>query len=206
MDTDDQTMSDPCTENVATCTESQNKVILQAFKDASAMLARAEEPMIKYINKPSAGKVARALKKHFKWTEAIRQQAPKDVKDFPDVPANVLKVIRNLLTKISHPFGAICSPDQQLREAVNARFPRELRHILAAALQDDTNCFMYTPDYFKKKAVDRAKTVIHEMCHSWAHMGADGSYEDDPAYPVSIRSASENPDSYACLIRDIGSG
>jgi len=172
------------------------------------MLARAQDALIAYEKKPAAPsnrKVVTALKKHFNWTEALMASpSPGEVRVTPDyIPGKAREYIRTLMGKISVPFGAICPANDQQREQLNPQHKGDIVKILAAALQDNTNCFMYTPDYFRQKPEFRAKVVLHEMFHSWKYM-SDDSYEGDAKYPGKVGNATENPDSYACLIRDIG--
>jgi hypothetical protein len=174
------------------------------------MLLRAEDALIEYGKSPaktSNRKVAIALKKHFNWTPAVLD-LPLECGKLNDVPGKVLDVVGTLLGKqqggITVPPEAICSHNDQQTERIHAKFPGDITTIAASALEDNTNCFMYTRKYFSSTPEFRAKVIVHEMCHSWGIMTDDPFYEGHDGYPGDFRVAMRNPDSFAGLIRDIG--
>jgi hypothetical protein len=184
---------------VKECKGEQLQAVTRAFDDAKIWLPRVQKVMIAYTQAPAdrANRgVAAALKTHFAWSEEIRKEL-----SFPEVPGTVLDTIRKLQAKIGVPFGASCGVEQR---DPDPRWKGDLAKVLAAAVLERSNCFMYTPNYFGKDAKTRAKVVIHEMCHSWLDMD-DVVYEFEQSYPGGIRQAFNNADSYAGLIRDLGS-
>jgi hypothetical protein len=181
------------------CSPDRQKVVRAAFIEAKAWLPHVQRQVAAYINAPGKKKsrpVAKALKKHFDWTEKIREQVT-----FSDAPRIVVAQINLLLTKIDiPPFNANCLSS-------GATGQPDLSEIAAEVQSDQigTNCFSYAPAFFGKKTSPegRIAIVIHEMLHSWAGMPRDIAYEGKRDYPPRVGNAVENPASFAGLIRDL---
>jgi hypothetical protein len=184
------------------CSPDRQKMLDDAFEEAKKWLDKAEKAIIAYNNAPEKKKpnvAADSLKKHFKWTEEIRKQA-----SFPDVPGKfVPSIIKSLRQHIGGPHTANCVVD--VEKKVFAR---------VSGGQLRSNFFSYSPEYFElgksgterqARRILRARVILHEMLHSWEGMGlAREIYAGEAEYPGQrTENAVENPDSYACLIRDL---
>ena len=182
------------------CPEPRFNVVLEAFRTGSNFLANARNRMSGYVNAPAAGAnqlAARALRRHFRWTEAIRQQLT-----YPDIPAIVLQTIDNSLVNIQSPIGADCPattpPSDRDGAVLHARSP---------STWSGSNCYIFYPGFFAGRNASanrrRGKTAVHEMMHRWEGM-SDTAYEFESTYPLQPRAAQNNADSFAALIRDLG--
>jgi len=182
------------------CRGRRLRTVLKAFKLAAQWLAVAKGNIRKYVKNPtdrSNRKAARALKRHFSWTEAVRRRLI-----YAEVPGEVEKAINLLYKKISVPFRAFCRKAPRSRKKDGEK--------LAAASPvpwAKTNCYEFYPHFFKgwrRNARFQATAILHEMTHSWMNT-TDVAYEwERKKYPLRPGAAINNADSYAALIRDIG--
>lgn len=175
-------------------------MVMDAFQLASNWLPGARDKITDYIAAPSDQanqSAARALRRHFHWTEAIRQDLI-----FPDIPRMVLQTINSSFTNIRDPIGADCAP------VVTSSPDRDggVLHARAPSTWNG-NCYIFYPPFFAGRGASgnrrRARTALHEMMHRW-HGMSDVAYEWERSYPPEARAAQSNADSYASLIRDLG--
>ena len=140
---------------------------------------------------PSNAKAAKALKDHFSWTGPQGPLAP----DIPKIILKVISDVRNGMAKC--PFSADCSsPTGPESAKIHAGSPNAW---------SQTNCYMFYPPFKTDGAILQAQIALHEAVHSWEGIGAVETYENEgpPKYPPAAVSAQNNPDSFACLIRDL---
>jgi len=178
------------------CPQRRFNQVVTAFQTASGWLATAHDTMEAYLANPSARsnrRVANALRRHFGWTENIRQQAT-----FPDIPRMVLNTINNALRNITVPIGADCPSTTPASDREGG-----ILHARTPTTWNGSNCYTFFPPFFTRAtAPRRATTVLHEMMHRWEGM-TDILYEWEDGYPPPARSAQSNAESYAAMIRDL---
>ena len=189
------------TQPLGRCAGKQHKTVLTAFKLAANWLGEAKPKVEEYIKNPTQRsnlKVAQAFKNHFRWTEAARKELT-----YADVPREAEKIINLIYKKISVPFHPFCRtvPSGQKEDA-------EKLSAASPAPWAKTNCYEFYPPFFEGRLSNerfQARAILHEMMHSWVDLG-DVAYEwQRNKYPLRSGAAIHNANSYAALIRDIGS-
>ena len=166
----------------------------KAFQLAATWLGPAEQKIKDYQSAPkdaANAKAAKALSDHFSWTGPQGSLSP-------DIPKIILKVISDVragMTKCT--FFADCSSTSGTESGkIHAGSPNAW---------SQTNCYEFYPPFKKDGAILQAQIALHEAIHSWESIGAVETYENEgpPKYPPPAVSAQNNPDSFACLIRDL---
>jgi hypothetical protein len=162
----------------------------KGFQVAATWLGPAEQKINDYKSAPADPantKAAKALSDHFSWT------GPGPLT--PDIPKIILQVIKDVRTGMAKcPFSPDCT---------GTGGPE---HAGSPNAWSQTNCYMFYPLFKKDGPILQAQIALHEAIHSWDGIGAVETYEVDgpPKYPPPAASAQNNPDSFACLIRDLG--
>jgi len=190
----------PCNPSVdGPCQAKELTTLATAGVKASEMVAKAKDAIRDYRQNPADPaneKAAKALRTHFRWTEALRQKPL-----VTDVPASVESLIDAILSGLTSALCAGCSDKAPID-------PVEGKKVSAFTLGTwaKTNCFnVMRPFYFDKLTpAQRAKSVVHELAHNrGAAISDQGGYEGDANYPGgSANLAARNADSYANFTRD----
>jgi hypothetical protein len=172
----------------------------KGFQLAATWLGPAEQKIKDYKSAPGDpknAKAAKALRDHFSWT------GPDPLS--PDIPKIILSVIGDVRAGMGKcAFFADCSSTSGTESGkIHAGSP---------TAWSQTNCYEFYPP-FKKDGppsmpdggIFQAQIVLHEVIHSWESVGRVETYETEgpPKYPPPAASAQDNPDSFACLIRDL---
>lgn len=186
------------------CSSQQAADVTNAFKDAGERLARAINRMNDAQAHPQSA-TARQVNDLLKANFGIGNASCVGVNIYG--PQQVLTDLKNLLDDIGHKDAnghteTPRCPDQD-RESPNSTAD-ERRFVNAAPSGSDNNDFIYYPRFFAPSfKPNRARTVIHEMAHSWLGR-TDVSYHGRPGYPGCPNVAMGNADSIASFAFDLG--
>jgi hypothetical protein len=182
------------------CTGNKQNMVLAAFNQAARWLPNAQQHVGNYQNAPanrrSSMPAAAPLRDHFRWPAG--PNGP--LRPTPDV---VARVINNTLSNIEQPICANCQEECPCTgQGVDV-------FACSPGVWHGSNCYEFCQPFFESpddSAADtrRAKIALHEMMHSWERMG-DAAYEGDSNYSPNAQVAQTNADSFANLIRDLGS-
>ena len=173
-----------------------SKAVGDAFGEATKWVGPAEQKMTDFKAAPTDPKnaaAAKALKAHFSWDSAS-QTGPVKV----DIPGIVLKVIADL----NAAFGK-CTLLADCPGTTPAGPEGGKVHAGSPNAWAQTNCYEFYEPFKKDNLTFAAQIALHEMVHSWEGVGAIETYEGDAKYPPPPETAQNNPDSFACLIRDL---
>jgi len=177
------------------CREPEVSIVIAAFNQGLREVAQARNRVVDYLttgsDRANCALVRSALRRHFGWTEAVRQELM-----FPDIPCHILQVFDDLLAAPPTPETWCQTPPPPRTE--------QGVHVLANA-GGDPNVYTFFGRFFHNADAGlQALTAIHEMMHKPIGM-SDTAYRFQPHYGSSPRSMQNNPDSFASLAHDLGS-
>jgi hypothetical protein len=182
------------------CEKKKRDTAFEAFKTGlQKLIPRAQEKIEDFIKAPSDKKnhkAAIAFKQYFNWDEKALNELGRS-----SIPEKTLSIIELLK---SHPggFDSDCPPES----SDYCKTLEKDRIVLANSHgREQSNCYSFCPEFFKKDKIEQATTAIHEMMHRWTDL-SDFAYEfeKEKLRKLSPIQVEQNIDSYAALIRDLG--
>jgi hypothetical protein len=191
----------------------QAQLYRQSIKRAAEWLPKARKEWNDFINARDSGrplpqKVARALQANFGWTNTSDNNF-----SLPPMP----QVIDRLSKELNSKLPALYSSERSLSPLSTSENPRWI-NARPWYNEDGPPGLILHPDFFASydrnnaklsdKPTDvRARTVIHEVLHTWETTGEwdwhDVAQEDQPKIVGSVQRYLGNPASYAGLIHDL---
>jgi len=190
--------------------ERQAKLYNDSIRRAASWLPKARKEWESFIKALETGKalpekVTRALRTNFGWTNTYA--------DNHNLP-HLLRVIDRLSGELNGELPASFHSQRELSPFSSPGNPRWVRARPGSSEDESPVKLVLYPDFFQSNsstsanpADARAKTIIHELLHTWEKAGgedwSDVAQEDQRKDIGFIKKYLSNPASYSGLIHDL---